>query len=88
MTKVSVFRSDLDNVEFDYKVEDKTLLDALQNNGVEMLYHCREGFCGACRCKLKGGSVTYLNEPLAYVRKGEILTCCSIPAEPIEVELL
>ena len=88
MTKVLVSRSERAQTEFEFKTADRTLLDSLQKNGVEMLYHCREGFCGACRCKLTTGSVTYLNEPLAFVRKGEILTCCSVPAEPIEIELL
>ncbi|GAB2993060.1 class I ribonucleotide reductase maintenance protein YfaE [Psychrosphaera aestuarii] len=88
MAKVHVTRSDKADTDFEYTSSDKTLLDSLQSNGVDMLYHCREGFCGACRCKLKSGSVEYLNEPLAFVRKGEILTCCSQPNEDIEIELL
>ena len=73
-------------------VSDKTGLAELgamlQKNGVEVLYHCKEGFCGACRCKLKSGSISYINEPLAFVRKGEILTCSSVPDGDIEIELL
>lgn len=88
MTKVAVLRSNEAKTEFEFNTADRTLLDSLQKNGVEMLYHCREGFCGACRCKLKSGSVTYINEPLAFVRRGEILTCCSMPSEAIEIELL
>ena len=88
MPKVKVQRHDEQTADFEYKNSDKNLLDALQSHGVEVLYHCREGFCGACRCKLKSGSVEYSNEPLAFVRRGEILTCCSKPLGDIEIELL
>ncbi|MBU2918652.1 2Fe-2S ferredoxin-like protein [Psychrosphaera sp. F3M07] len=88
MTKVTVHRHDVIETEIEFNNTDSTLLNSLQNNGVEVLYHCKEGFCGACRCKLKSGSITYINEPLAFVRKGEILTCCSVPNEDIEIQLL
>lgn len=88
MTKVTVHRHDVIETEIEFNNTDSTLLNSLQNNGVEVLYHCKEGFCGACRCKLKSGSITYTNEPLAFVRKGEILTCCSVPNEDIEIQLL
>lgn len=88
MSKVRVHRSGELESEFDFKDADRTLLDSLQKNHTDVLYHCKEGFCGACRCKLKSGSITYINEPLAFVRKGEILTCCSKPDQDIEIELL
>jgi len=88
MAKVNVIQSEKALANFEFENSERSLLDSLQHNGVDMLYHCREGFCGACRCKIKSGSVTYLNEPLAFVRKGEILTCCSKPAGDIEIELL
>ena len=88
MSKVRVRRNDQLESEFDFDSNDKTLLNSLQRNAIEVLYHCREGFCGACRCKLKSGSITYINEPLAFVRKGEILTCCSVPESEIEIEVL
>lgn len=88
MSKVRVHRDNELESEFDFDSNDGTLLNSLQKNAVEVLYHCREGFCGACRCKLKSGSITYINEPLAFVRKGEILTCCSVPNSEIEIEVL
>ncbi len=88
MSKVKVRRGDSIETEIEFSQSDNNLLNALQNNSVEMLYHCREGFCGACRCKLKSGSINYNNEPLAFVRKGEILTCCSTPVGDIEIEIL
>lgn len=63
-----------------------TLLDALEQHQVEVSYHCRNGFCGACRTKLLSGEVTYINEPLAFVRPGDILPCCCIPASDLDIE--
>ena len=88
MPTVKVRRNQQVESEFTFSDADSTLLNALQKNNVDVLYHCREGFCGACRCKLKSGSVSYINEPLAFVRQGEILTCCSKPDDSIEIELL
>lgn len=90
MGKVTVHRNGAVESEYEHTASDGTLLESLQNNKTEVLYHCKEGFCGACRCKLKAGAVTYINEPLAFVRKGEILTCCSKPSDgqDIEIELL
>lgn len=88
MAKVKVVRQQSEQTEFEFETADKTLLDSLQKRSVDVLYHCREGFCGACRCKITSGEVTYINEPLAFVRRGEILTCCSKPKTDIEIELL
>lgn len=88
MSKVRVLRQEEQEAEYEFQTSDKTLLSSLLAKEVDVLYHCREGFCGACRCKLKSGTVEYINEPLAFVRSGEILTCCSTPVTDIEIELL
>lgn len=62
-----------------------TTLEYLEAQGFKVNYHCRDGTCGACRCKLNAGSVTYTLEPLAYVREGEMLTCCSRPETDIDI---
>ncbi|MCA1767348.1 MAG: 2Fe-2S ferredoxin-like protein [Idiomarina sp.] len=63
-----------------------TLLEALEKHQLEMNYHCRSGFCGACRSTLKSGQVRYTTEPLAYVRKGDILPCCCVPESDLDIE--
>jgi len=63
----------------------RTTLEYLESQGLKVNYHCRDGTCGACRCKLNFGSVTYILEPLAYIREGEILTCCSRPTSDIDI---
>ena len=56
-----------------------SLLECLEHNKLEVSYQCREGYCGACRVKLTQGKVTYNQEPLAFVREGEVLLCCCKP---------
>lgn len=55
----------------------KTLLDNLEQQAITVEFHCRDGHCGACRCKLLVGEVNYISYPMAYVRDGDILICCS-----------
>ncbi|MCP4986212.1 MAG: 2Fe-2S ferredoxin-like protein [Colwellia sp.] len=61
-----------------------TLLESLESADIEVHYHCRDGFCGACRVTLVEGEINYpLGEPLAFIREGEILACCCIPVTDI-----
>ena len=64
-----------------------TILQSIEQQKQDISYQCREGYCGACRCKLLSGTIKYLHEPLAFVRKGEFLPCCSIPTTDIEIEI-
>ncbi|MCF2947019.1 class I ribonucleotide reductase maintenance protein YfaE [Paraglaciecola aquimarina] len=63
-----------------------TILQSIERKEVEVQSHCRDGFCGACRCKLKSGQVEYKVDPLAFINDDEILTCCTIPITNIEIE--
>lgn len=55
----------------------ESLLEAAEDAGFTPEYQCRNGFCGACRAKLAGGSVSYRNDPLAYCGEDEVLLCCA-----------
>ena len=63
-----------------------TLLEAIEAAGIESHYHCRNGFCGACRTQLLEGQVSYINEPLAFIRPGDCLPCCCVPATDLKIE--
>jgi ferredoxin len=63
----------------------KTTLSYLEEQGIEIHYQCLEGYCGACRCKLVSGEVDYPIFPMACIREGEILTCCSVPTTDLEL---
>ena len=76
----------VDNKTIIFKESDKNLLVCLENADVEVHYHCRDGFCGACRVTLVEGEIYYpQGEPLAYVGDGEILSCCCIPKSDIKL---
>ncbi|PKG81816.1 (Fe-S)-binding protein [Colwellia sp. 75C3] len=69
-----------------YENNEQTLLDCLESANVEVHYHCRDGFCGACRVTLVAGEINYpLGEPLAYVGDNEILPCCCVPVTDISL---
>lgn len=67
--------------------KDKNILNSLERENIESHFHCRDGFCGACRCLLKKGTVEYKQYPLAYVGENEILTCCTYPTSDIVIEI-
>jgi ferredoxin len=60
------------------------LLTQLENAGIKPEYQCRNGMCGACRCKLISGAVTQ-QDALAFIGPNEILSCCSIPQQDINI---
>ena len=71
-----------------YENNKQTLLECLESADVEVHYHCRDGFCGACRVTLVAGEINYpLGEPLAFVGDKEILPCCCIPVTDITLLL-
>ena len=65
----------------------QTLLETIEQHDIEIQYHCREGYCGACRSKLICGEVQYTTDPLAFIDDDEILPCCCIPSSDIEIAL-
>lgn len=68
-------------------LSDETLLESLERHQIEVQYHCRDGFCGACRCKLLKGDIRYTTDPLAFIDDDEILPCCTKAKGAIAIEL-
>jgi ferredoxin len=66
---------------------DESLLDGLLRTGHHVEYQCRNGYCGACRCKLVSGDVSYPTLPLAFIPAGEVLTCCGKAESTLELDL-
>lgn len=63
-----------------------TVLQSMEQAHVVHRAQCKSGLCGACRCKLKSGSVRYTQEPIGFFRDGEILPCVCIADGDIEIE--
>lgn len=70
---------------FAFEHEDNLLI-AMEKQSIDVHFHCREGFCGACRTKLISGKVEYKVDPLACIEDDEILACCCVPLSDIEIE--
>jgi ferredoxin len=84
----SVIKISVDNQEIIYLDSHRNLLECLESADIEVHYHCRDGYCGACRVALKSGEINYpQGEPLAFVGDGEILPCCCIPTNNISIEI-
>lgn len=82
------FRIKVDKKDILFLSSHRNLLECLEDSAVEVHYHCRDGYCGACRVTLKTGQVSYPHgEPLAYVAPNEILPCCCKPTSNLSIDV-
>lgn len=65
----------------------RTVLQILKDSNQKPISQCEKGFCGECRLKLSKGTVDYIDEPIGFTRKGEILPCICKPVGGIELEV-
>lgn len=64
---------------------DVSILESLEKNDVEVEFQCRDGYCGACRCKLIRGEVKYIKDTIAFINEDEVLTCSATPLSDIQL---
>ncbi|OCH15707.1 MULTISPECIES: class I ribonucleotide reductase maintenance protein YfaE [unclassified Aliivibrio] len=59
-----------------------SLLEIMEDKGMIIESHCRNGDCGTCRCTLVSGEISYLSFPLAFLAPNEILPCvCKVESD-------
>ncbi|MFB9134331.1 class I ribonucleotide reductase maintenance protein YfaE [Vibrio sp. AK197] len=63
-----------------------TLLETMEKAGLEPEYNCRDGHCGACKCRIVSGEVEYIGFAMAYTQQDEILPCICRAKTDIELE--
>lgn len=63
-----------------------TILETMESAGLLPEYNCRDGHCGACRCKLDAGEVEYVGFAMAYTQGNEILPCICRAKTALEIE--
>jgi ferredoxin-NADP reductase len=71
---------------------DKTILDVLQENGIDMIYVCEDGWCGTCEVAMLGGRADHRDECLSDEEKqdnSKIQVCISraLPGEKLILDL-
>jgi ferredoxin-NADP reductase/MOSC domain-containing protein YiiM len=64
-----------------------SLLEFAESCDVPTRWSCRTGVCHNCETSLLSGTVRYDPEPLERPAEGNILICCSQPAEAVVVDL-
>jgi ferredoxin-NADP reductase/MOSC domain-containing protein YiiM len=64
-----------------------SLLEFAEECDVPVRWSCRTGVCHNCETALISGTVDYTLEPLEPPAPGNILLCCSQPAEPVVIDL-
>mgnify|MGYP004707207011 CR=1 FL=1 len=64
-----------------------SLLEALEDAGIDINYSCRAGICAACRAKLINGDISWRNQPILALGEADILTCSVVPTSDIIIQL-
>ncbi len=65
----------------------ESLLEMAEENGVEIEYQCREGYCGECKTRLISGDVKMEDDSgLEDTDEGMILPCVSRPKTDIVLD--
>lgn len=64
-----------------------SLLELAEACDVPVRWSCRTGVCHTCECALIGGTVVYAPTPLDAPADGNVLICCSLPSNDVEVDL-
>ncbi|MDG2504611.1 MAG: 2Fe-2S iron-sulfur cluster-binding protein [Crocinitomicaceae bacterium] len=83
-SEISVLLDD-ESFEMTLKGDTKSILDAVEDEGMDAPYSCRGGVCCSCKAKvLEGSADMKLNYSLTdeEVADGYVLTCQAFPASP------
>ena len=67
------------DITVEWTPDQGTLLELAEKNGVQAMFSCRVGNCGACSCAIKSGQIAYNKKPAYKLNDGQILLCSARP---------
>lgn len=77
---------EFEGIEYEYTNEELSILEFLESKNIQINSECRDGFCGACRCKLEDGEVEVSPNAIGYVAEDEILACSTKPKSNVKIK--
>lgn len=69
------------STKVEWKPDSGSLLELAEASGLSPNHSCRMGSCGDCKVKLLKGEIAYTSPPTFPTQDGEVLICCSVPAD-------
>ena len=64
-----------------------SMLSLAELSGLRPDASCRTGLCANCICRIDGGDIEYVIDPLEMPRCGEVMICCARPTTSVMLDL-